>query len=231
MRNKDADSRRDYPRPHEGAAIAQVVRSGPRTFVQRSIVVDNGSTDGTAEAARAAGADVFVQPQRGYGNAFRSGVAVARDANILVFLDGNSAFDPAETCRIVTPILENRADLVLGSREVGGVPISAILPHQRFGNRLVAFLLRPLYGLHVTDVGPFRVIRRTTLDALDMRERTYGWPTEMVVKAARYGAGILEVPASYRARIGGESKVSGTLRGTVSAGYRMLALTLKYAWR
>ncbi|MDP9315614.1 MAG: glycosyltransferase family 2 protein [Chloroflexota bacterium] len=219
------------PALNEVTAIAHVVRVVPHTVVQRIIVVDNGSTDGTAAAARAAGAEVLAQPQRGYGNACRSGVAAARHADVLLFLDGDGSFDPAEARRIVAPILENRADLVLGSRELGSVPVSAILPHQRFGNRLVAFLLRRLYGLHVSDMGPFRAIRRTTLDALDMRERTYGWPTEMVVKAARHGARIVEVPASYRARIGGTSKVSGTLRGTVLAGYRMLTLTLKYAWR
>jgi glycosyltransferase involved in cell wall biosynthesis len=218
------------PALNEAIAIPSVVRAVPREVVSRVIVVDNGSTDGTAAAAAAAGADVVVEPRRGYGNACRAGVAAAPEADVLVFLDGDGSFDPAETARVLAPILAGQADLVLGSRELGGVPVDALLPHQRFGNRLVAWLLRRLYRLEVTDVGPFRAIRRATLDRLDMREPTYGWPTEMVVKAARHRARIVEVPASYRARLGGESKVSGTLRGTLLAGYRMLALTLKYAW-
>lgn len=218
------------PALNEEVAIPRVVRAIPRDLISRVIVVDNGSTDRTAAMAQAAGAEVVHQPQRGYGSACRAGVEAASEADILVFLDGDGSFDPAECSRIVAPIIEGRADLVLGSRELGGVPVSAILPHQRLGNRLVALLLRRLYGLRVTDVGPFRAIRRSTLAALAMREPTYGWPTEMIVKAARAKVRIVEVPASYGARVGGESKVSGTLRGTVLAGYRMLALTLKYAW-
>lgn len=219
------------PALNEVAAISHVVGTLPRGCVQRVIVVDNGSTDGTAQAAARAGADVILQPQRGYGNACRIGADAASDADVLAFLDGDGSFDSAELDRVVAPILLGQADLVLGSRELGGAPVGALLPHQRFGNQLVALLLRRLYGIQVTDVGPFRAIRRTTLDQFDMREPTYGWPTEMVVKAARHKARIVEVPVSYRARIGGTSKVSGTLRGTVLAGYRMLALTLKYAWR
>jgi glycosyltransferase involved in cell wall biosynthesis len=218
------------PALNERDAIQQVVQAVPRPLIQRVIVVDNGSTDGTADAAALAGAEVVLQPQRGYGNACRAGVAAAATADVYVFLDGDGSFDPAECERIVAPILAEQADLVLGSRELGGVPVSAILPHQRLGNRLVAWLIRLLYGIRVTDVGPFRAIRRTTLEALAMSEPTYGWPTEMVVKAARQKARILEVPASYRARIGGQSKVSGTLRGTILAGYRMLTLTIKHAW-
>jgi glycosyltransferase involved in cell wall biosynthesis len=219
------------PALNEVAAISTVVRSLPRGCMRRVIVVDNGSTDGTAQAAAGAGADVIIQLQRGYGNACRAGADAAWDADVLVFLDGDGSFDSAELDRVVAPILLGHADMVLGSRELGGATVGALLPHQRFGNRLVALLLRRIYGIQVTDVGPFRAIRRTTLEQLDMREPTYGWPTEMVVKAARHGARIVEVPVSYRARMGGISKVSGTLRGTLLTGYRMLALTLKYAWR
>jgi glycosyltransferase involved in cell wall biosynthesis len=217
------------PALNEAEAIGNVVRTVAQQNVHRVIVVDNGSTDGTADAARAAGAEVIAQPQRGYGNACRAGVAVVADATILVFLDGDGSFDPGEIGCVVAPIIEARADLVLGSRELGGTAVSAILPHQRLGNQLVAALVRWLYGVRVTDVGPFRAITRSTFDTLGMREPTYGWPTEMLVKAARHGARIVEVPVSYRARRGGVSKVSGTLRGTVLAGYRMLALTFKYA--
>ena len=219
------------PALDEEAAIAAVVRAIPGDVVRRVVVVDNGSTDGTARAARAVGAEVVVEPRRGYGNACRAGVDAAKDADVFVFIDGDGSFEPTEIGRMIAPIVDGRADLVLGSRELGGAPVSALLPDPRLGNRLVAWLLRRLYGIRVTDVGPFRAIRRTTLDDLDMSEPTYGWPTEMVVKAARRRARIVEVPASYKARIGGESKVSGTLRGTVLAGYRMLALTLKHAWR
>lgn len=216
------------PALDEATAIGDVIRAIPRHSVRRVVVVDNGSTDGTGQSARAAGAEVIVQPRRGYGNACRSGSEAAPEADVLVFLDGDGSFDPAQTPALVEPIVADRADLVLGSRELGG-SVSGLLFHQRLGNRLVAWLLRRLYGLQVTDVGPFRAIRRATLDSLEMSEPTYGWPTEMVVKAARQRARILEVPVSYRSRTAGVSKVSGTLRGTLLAGYRMLALTLKHA--
>ena len=218
------------PALNEADAIAQVVRAIPAAIVHHVIVVDGGSTDGTVEAAGAAGAEVVVQPQRGYGNACRAGVDTARDADVLVFLDGDGSFDPAQIALLVAPILADQAELVLGSRELGGISLASMPPQQRFGNRLVAWLLRRLYGLQITDVGPFRAIRRDTLELLQMNEPTYGWPTEMIVKAARQKVRMVEVPTSYRARIGGKSKVSGTVRGSVLAGYHMLALTVKYAW-
>ncbi len=219
------------PALNEAAAIASVVQQVPREHVQRIIVVDNGSTDATAANARAAGAEVVLQTARGYGNACWAGYAIANDADILAFLDGDGSFDPGEIARVLAPLHNDSADLVLGSRELGGTPVSALLPHQRLGNRIVAALVRRLYRISVTDVGPFRAIRRSTLASLHMTEHTYGWTTEMVVKAARQHARIVEVPISYRDRLGGESKVSGTLRGTVLTGYRMLTLTLKHAWR
>lgn len=217
------------PALNEAAAIGDVIRAIPRHIVSRVIVVDNGSTDATALIAHAQGAEVVVERRTGYGNACRTGVEAAGHADVLVFLDGDGSFDPGETAQLVAPITEGRADLVLGSRELGG-SVSGLLPHQRFGNRLVAWLLRRLYRLDITDIGPFRAVPRTLLGTLQMSEPTYGWPTEMVVKAARQRARIVEVPVSYRARTGGESKVSGTMRGTVLAGYRMLTLTLTHAW-
>ena len=219
------------PALNEEITIAAVVRAISRDTVNQIIVVDNGSTDATAVTAQAAGAEVVLEPRRGYGSACSAGVKAAPDADILVFLDGDGSFDCADIEQLVAPILEGRADVVLGSRELGGVAPDAMPPHQRFGNRLVATLLRWLYHIHVTDVGPFRAIRRTTLAELDMREMTYGWPTEMVVKAARHQARIVEVPTPYAARMGGESKVGGTVRGSVLAAYHMLVLTLKHAWR
>ncbi|MBA3944397.1 MAG: glycosyltransferase family 2 protein [Herpetosiphonaceae bacterium] len=219
------------PALNEAATIANVVQAIPRSVVHRIVVVDNGSADDTAGIARNAGADVVLEPRRGYGNACRAGTEAALDADIVVFLDGDGSFDPAQIGALVEPIIADRAELVLGSRELGGMARNAMPPHQRFGNRLVALLLRLLYGIHVTDVGPFRAIRRATLQALDMREPTYGWPTEMIVKVARRKLPIVEVPTSYGARLGGESKVGGTIRGSVLAGYHMLVLTLKHAWR
>jgi glycosyltransferase involved in cell wall biosynthesis len=219
------------PALNEADAIAHVVQAIPAALVDRVIVVDGGSTDGTVAAARAAGADVVMQPQRGYGNACRAGVDAAPEADVLVFLDGDGSFDSAQIAALIAPILADEAEFVLGSRELGGIERSSMPPQQRFGNRLVAWLLHRLYGLEVTDVGPFRAIRRSTLELLDMREPTYGWPTEMIVKAARRHIRIQEVPTTYRARMGGKSKVSGTVRGSILAGYQMLALTLKYAWQ
>ena len=126
-------------------------------------------------------------------------------------------------------MLEQRADLVLGSRTKDALSLKAMLPHQRSGNRLVAFLLRLLYGLEVTDLGPFRAIPKETLLALAMTEMTYGWPIEMMVKAAQTGLRVVEVPVTYRTRLGGRSKVSGDLRGTILAGYHILRTVLKHA--
>ncbi len=217
------------PALNEAAAIGTVLQQ--ITWPERCqvIVVDNGSTDATATIARSAGATVVAQPQRGYGNACMAGVQAAGSADVLVFLDGDGSFDPAQIRQVIGPILDGHADLVVGSRALGGVNAS-LLPHQRLGNQLVSGLIRRLYRIQVTDVGPFRAIRRTTLESLAMTERTYGWTTEMLVKAARRQSRIVEVPISYRDRLGGESKVSGTLRGTVLTAYRMLSLTLKHAW-
>lgn len=217
------------PALNEEAAIGDVVAAVPRSIVDKVIVVDNGSTDGTAQAAAAAGAVVVYEPRRGYGRACMAGVAAAGGAEALLFLDGDGSCDPAEAPLLVAPLLAGQADLVLGSRELGGVAHGAMAPHQRLGNRLVAWLLRRLYGIAVTDIGPFRAVRSQALCSLAMREQTYGWPVEMVVKAARQGLRIIEVPTRSRPRAGGESKVSGTLRGTLLAGYHMLALTLRYA--
>jgi glycosyltransferase involved in cell wall biosynthesis len=193
------------------------------------IVVDNGSADDTAAVAGLAGARVVGEPRRGYGFACAAGVAAIASADVVVFLDADYSFDPAEMPVLVEPLHADSADLVLGSRVQGGHG-AVMLPHQRFGNWLTAQTVRSLYGVRLTDLGPYRAICSTLLHALDMREMTYGWPTEMIVKAARHGARIVERPVSYYARLAGRSKVSGTLRGSVLAAYVILRTTFRYAW-
>ena len=220
------------PARNEEYAIGKVIDALPRPVVGQVIVVDNGSTDNTADVARAAGAMVVADPRPGYGRACAVGVAAAENAEVILFLDGDYSDFPEEASSILAPILEGRADLVIGSRLRGRSEPGALPPHQLFGNWLASRLMRLLYGMRITDLGPFRAIRSDLLASLDMREMTYGWPTEMMVKAARRGARIVEVPVSYRTRIG-RSKISGTVRGTVLTTYYIFGVTLRYAlpWR
>jgi len=219
------------PALNEAGNIGRLVTEVLGTLPVRVIVVDNGSTDATVEEARAAGARVVHEPRRGYGYACAAGAAAARDADVLAFLDGDYSSLPAELPTILDPILADEADLVLGSRPRGHIAPGAMPPQQRFGNWLSSRLMNLLYGLSVTDLGPYRAIRRSLLEMLDMREMTYGWPTEMMVKAAKRGARIVEVPVSFHSRQAGRSKISGTLRGTILAAWYILGVTLRYAWR
>ena len=218
------------PALNEAAAIGSVVGEVPREFADTIIVVDNGSTDATAQVAAAAGARVVREPRRGYGAACRAGAEAAGHADILVFLDGDRNEDPREIPVVLAPVLRGEADLVLGSRLLGGAAPGAMTPQQRFGNRLVTFLVRGLYGVRLSDIGPFRAVPARVLAELGMEHETYGWPVEMVVKAARRGFRIAEVPVSCRQRVGC-SKVAGTLKGSVLAGYHLLLTTVRYAWR
>lgn len=220
------------PALNEAGNVARLIGEIPYSAAASVsvIVVDNGSTDGTGEAARSAGGHVVIEPRRGYGYACAAGVAAAQNVDVIVFVDGDGSFDPAELPRLLAPIAENRADLVLGSRAKGGMEAGAMPPHQRFGNRLVSSLMRLLYRIDVTDLGPYRAIRRDLLAQFSMREMTFGWPTEMIVKAARTQARIVEVPVTYRRRWSGKSKVSGTVRGTLLATYYILGVTLHYAF-
>jgi|SRR5579859_3856298 len=216
------------PALNEAACLGPLLNELPPGLVEQVLVVDNGSTDDTAGVARRAGAQVSVEPRRGYGYACAAGVA-ASTGEILAFMDGDGSFVPAELGTLVDPIRSGTADLVLGTRMRGGMTPGAMPPHQQAGNLLIARLVHRLYGLQLTDLGPFRAVRRDLLLALQMREHTYGWPIEMIVKAARQRARIIEVPVQYRPRLAGQSKVGGTLRGTLLAGYRIMRTTLRYA--
>ncbi len=216
------------PALNEEESLARFLADFPRDPGVEIIVVDNGSSDGTAEAARSQGARVVFEARRGYGYACAAGVDSAR-GGVVVFMDADGANDPADLPRLVAPVAEGRADLVLGSRLEGEIAPGAMPWHQRFGNWLAAQLIARLYGLPITDLGPLRAVRREKLLELTLTDMTFGWPTEMLAKAARLGWRIQEVPVRHRPRLGGRSKISGTLRGTVLATYHILAAILRYA--
>ena len=221
------------PALNEAPSIGTVVRgllAHHAGLLHQIIVVDNGSTDDTAVLARHAGATVVSEPRRGYGYACLAGVLAAEPADIIVLLDGDAADDPADLPRVLAPLLDGTAELVVGSRALGAREPGSMTPHQVFGNWLAATLMRGLYGVAVTDLGPFRAIRRADVLSLDMREMTYGWSVEMMVKAARRRLRYQEVPVSYRRRAGGVSKVAGTVSGSLRAGWCILSTTFRY-WR
>jgi len=221
------------PALNEAGNIVRLLQETFKQPVDCVIVVDNGSTDETAALASQMGATIVTEPRQGYGYACAAGTAVALNegADVLVYMDGDFSSLPAEITRLLEPIRKKEADLVLGSRALGHIASGAMLPHQRFGNWLSARLMSRLYHVKVTDLGPFRAIRSDLIRELDMREMTFGWPTEMMVKVARGNGRILEVPVSWHVRRSGQSKVSGTLRGSFLAAYYILGVTLRYAWR
>lgn len=217
------------PTFNEARAIGGVVRAVPADRVLNIFVVDNGSTDDTAEQANLAGAQVIHEPRRGYGSACLAGARAARDSDVIVFLDGDHSDDPRQLDAIAMPVVQDQSDLVIGSRLKGKLEKGAMPLHGRLGNRLVVMLLRLLYGVHISDIGSFRAIKTSALFDLKMEQMTYGWPVEMVAKAARRGMRIQSVPINYRKRIG-TSKVTGTVKGTIMAAYYMFLVPLKYLW-
>jgi len=215
---------------NEEEAIGDVIRKVPQGLVAEIVVVDNGSKDRTAEVARAAGARVVTEPVPGYGRAFRAGLrALAPQCEIVVFLDGDGSDCPEMMDRLVTPIIENEADFVIGSRTRGQREPGSMNPHQVFAGYMVGAILRVLYGVKSTDMGPFRAIRRDTLEKLKLREETYGWPLEMQMRAAQAQVRTMEVPVDYRRRAGGHSKIAGTVRGSILAATRILVTLARLA--
>ena len=215
---------------NEEEAIAKVVDSVPKNLADEIVVVDNGSRDRTAEIASAAGARVVKEPIAGYGRAFRTGLrSISSKCEIVVFLDGDGSDCPEMMDRLVTPIIEGASDFVIGSRTRGQRERGSLNFHQVVAGYMVGLILRILYGVSSTDMGPFRAIRRDTLDRLGLREETYGWPLEMQMRAARARVRTLEVPVDYRRRAGGQSKIAGTVTGSLLAATRILITLARIA--
>jgi glycosyltransferase involved in cell wall biosynthesis len=215
------------PALNEEESLPPVLAAVPPEAVDEVIVVDNGSIDQTATVASRAGARVVLEPKKGYGAACWAGFTAAADADILVFMDADGSFLPAEIPRLTAPITSGSVDLVLGTRTLRTDDARAIPIHARLGNRFIAGLIRLASTVRTTDLGPFRAIRRTSLEQLGMQERTYGWPCEMIVKAGKIGLRVLEVAVSYQPRTGGESKVSGSFLGSIGACLSMLKVMVR----
>jgi glycosyltransferase involved in cell wall biosynthesis len=217
------------PALNEGESLESLLAEVMANPVYQVIVVDNGSEDNTTVVGRRGGAQVIAEPRRGYGYACAAGAAAA-DGDVLAFMDGDGSFMPAELPTLLAPLAQGKADLVLGSRRLGQRHKLAMPPHQGLGNQLFTWVLRYRFHLPLTDLGPYRAMRSELYQALDMQERTYGWPLEMIIKTASLYKPIVEVPVTYRPRFAGRSKVSGTLRGSLLTAYRFFSVTLRYAF-
>jgi len=218
------------PALNEELVIAQTLKSIPRGLFSHVIVVDNASTDNTAHVARKAGAITLHQPEIGYGAACLAALnSLPENVDIVVFMQADGSEDPSEARNLLAPILDGRADLVLGSRALGQAEKGALLPHQRFGNWLVTRLIRLIYGHNYTDLGPFRAIRVETLRNLGMRDRNYGWTAEMQIRALQQRLRVLEVPVTYGLRKAGQNKVSGDVLASLLAGMKILWVVVRLA--
>ena len=219
------------PAYNEEKSIVHVLRDIPKHLVRDIIVCNNASTDRTAEVAAENGATVVNQPQKGYGNACLAGMAwvaaKAEKPDIIVFLDGDYSDHPEELPLIIAPILAEKADMVIGSRALGAREAGSMTPQQVFGNWLATRLIRLFFNYTFTDLGPFRAIRYESLLKIGMIDRNFGWTVEMQVKAAKLKMPCVEIPVTYRRRIG-VSKVSGTLKGTILAGYKIILTIFRY---
>jgi glycosyltransferase involved in cell wall biosynthesis len=218
------------PTHNETQAIGRVLADLPSDLVTEVIVVDCDSSDGTPEVARKMGARVIEEPRRGYGRACLTGLTNANAPDVVVFLDGDYSDRPSELPILLAPIVEGRADITLGSRLRSPSNAGALPWHQSFGNHLAAGLIRLLYGVKISDLGPFRAGRADVLRALVLEEATYGWAVEMILKGAIAGYRIVEVPVSYYPRIG-TSKISGTVKGTMGAAWFILSRIVRYYFR
>jgi glycosyltransferase involved in cell wall biosynthesis len=219
------------PTHNEAEAIGLVLADLPSDLVTEVIVVDSNSTDGTPEVARRMGTRVIEEPRRGYGRACLTGIANTENPDVIVFLDGDYSDRPSELPILLGPIIEGRADITLGSRLRTKSNSGALPWHQAWGNRLAAGLIRVLYGVKISDLGPFRAGRADVLQALALEEATYGWAVEMILKGAVAGFRIVDVPVSYHPRIG-KSKISGTVKGTMGAAWFILSRIVRYYfWR
>lgn len=218
------------PTRNEARAIGRVLADLPAGLITEVLVVDNHSSDGTAEIAARMGARVVREPRRGYGRACLTGLAHTSAPDVVVFLDGDYSDRPVELPRLLAPISEGRADITLGSRLTGPRMPGALPWHAAFGNRLAAGLISLLFGQRITDLGPFRAARADVLRVLALEETTYGWAVEMILKGALRGFRIVEVPVSYHSRIG-KSKISGTISGTVGAAWFIFSRILRYYFR
>lgn len=218
------------PTHNEAQAIVRVLADLPSDLVTEVLVVDSNSSDGTPEVAATMGARVLSEPRRGYGRACLTGLAAANSPDIVVFLDGDYSDRPDELPLLLAPIIEGRADITIGSRLAKQDARAALPWHQALGNRLAAATIRVLYGVRLTDLGPFRAAWAEVLEQLALQEDTYGWAVEMIVKGARRRFRIVEVPVSYYPRIG-KSKISGTLRGTIGAAWFILSRIVLYRLR
>jgi len=216
------------PALNEEGSLGRVLDAVPAGIVDEIIVVDGGSSDDTVALAHAHGCRVVEEPRRGYGRACATGAAAAR-GEVLLFMDADGADDPTYLPPLLAPLRNGEAGLALGSRLAGQRAGRAMPWLQRVGNRVSAWLIRRLYGLPLTDLSPMRAVRRDALEGLDMREMTYGWPTEMIVKAVRRGWRVVEVPLIYRQRFAGRSKISGTVKGTLLATWNILTIIVRHA--
>ena len=218
------------PTRNEAQAIGRVLADIPSELVHEVIVVDNHSTDGTADIAARMGARVILEGRRGYGQACLTGLAGASSPEVVVFLDGDYSDRPSELPLLLAPIADGRAEIVIGSRLAGPRTAGALPWHALFGNWLAAGLIRSLYAVKISDLGPFRAARADALRAVELEETTYGWAVELILKGAIHGFRIVEVPVSYHPRIG-QSKISGTLRGTIGATWFILSRIAQYYFR
>jgi len=218
------------PALNEEESIGQVLNDIPGEIVEEVIVVDNGSSDNTVTVSKGLGANVILEPLKGYGAACLRGISILKqDTDIVVFLDADYSDYPQDLHTVVKPIIDDDVEMVIGSRMSGAREKGALLPQAIFGNKLATFLIRLFWGFKYTDLGPFRAIKYRDLLALNMIDKNFGWTVEMQIKALKKGLRIAEVPVRYRKRIG-KSKITGTFSGTVRAGVKIIYTIFKYGF-